>query len=190
MKSLAPIQAQLDLINLQLIQHPIFFRGAGVPVDDPGYVEEASQLESLSQKLAILVRELNHRMHFLSVQEQDIWKVPRDQRYSRTQSIDQQQESTRDLLRTAAEVQKHLEDMIRESGLLTAGEVAKGVGEIITNLYEQSHHIEVTGLSTPVYKPLVPGQFNASPEAATIAAFVALRAWIWLRRRRTSTAAA
>lgn len=184
MTSLAPIQAQLELINLQLIQHPGFFRGAGVPVDDPAYVEEASQLENLKQKLAILVRELKNRTHFLSAQEQALWRVPRDQRHSRADSIDQQQENTRDLLRAAAEIQERLENMIRTSGLLTPGELAKGIGETITQLYDQSHHVEVTGLLPPVYKPLEAGQFNASPEAATIAVFVALQALIWLRKRK------
>jgi hypothetical protein len=181
---LAPIQAQLELINLQLIQHPGFFRGAGVPIDDPAYVEEANQLENLKQKLAILVRELKNRTHFLVAQEHALWRVPRDQRYSQTHSIDQQQENTRDLLRAAAEIQQRLEDMIRTSGLLTSGELAKGIGETITQLYEQSHHVEVTGLSPPVYKPLDAGMFNASPEAATIAVFVALEALIWLRKRK------
>jgi hypothetical protein len=189
MQSLAPIQAQLNLINLQLIQQPVFSRGAGLPVDDPGYTEETRQLEQIGQRLAILIRELKNRTHFLLAQERGLWNVPRDQRYSQKNSIDQRREDTGVLLRTAAEVQKRLEDLIRKSGLLSSGEVAKGLGEIITKLYEQSHHVEVTGLSTPEYKPLLPGQLNASPEAATIAVFVALQALLRLRKRKASTTA-
>jgi len=160
-----------------------------VPVDDPAHPEEARRLEALCQRLGILIRELKSRQHLLSAQQQILWTMARDRRYPRSASLDQRQKNVGDLLQTAAEVQKILEGLIRNSGLLSEGEIAKGIGETITQLFEQSHH---PGISVPgsAYIPLAPGQFNATPEAATLAVFIALHAWLRLRRRSIKSTAA
>jgi hypothetical protein len=190
MNSLAPIRTQLEFIKQNLIQHPIFVRGTGVAVDDPAYAEETRQLDNLRQRLGIQIRELSNRQHLLTAQEQAVWKVSREQRYAAGSSLDQQQASVRELLRIAAEIQRLLEDLIKKSGLLKSGEVACGIGELITRVFEQCHGSEVMlSGSHAVYTALGPGQFNASPEAATIAVFVALQAWISIRRRKVSALA-
>jgi hypothetical protein len=190
LNSLSPVRLQLDLIKQRLIQHPIFVRGAGIAVDDPGYAEETRQLDLLRDTLSIQIRELKNRLHLLSAQEQALPKVARERRYSASASISQQDTSVRELLRTAAEIQSLIEDLIKKSGLLTSGDVACGIGELINRLYEQYHHGEIALPGTgPAYQSLLPGQFNASPEAATIAVFIALQAWISLRRRKAAAVA-
>jgi hypothetical protein len=190
MSSVTTIRAHLDLIRQNLLQHPIFTRGAGVPVDDPAYKEETRRLYELSQKLEILVRELKNRRHLLSAQEQALSKIPREQRYSPKSLISDQQRSVDELLRTSAQAQKQIEDLIRKSGLLTAGELDKGVGELIGQLFNQSGDGGTLLPSPhPAYKHLLPGQFNESPEAAAMAVLVGLRVLIHLCKR-TNTAAA
>jgi hypothetical protein len=189
MCSVTAIKAHLDLIRQNLLQHPVFVRGAGVPIDDPAYTEETRRLYELDQKLEILIRELKSHRHLLSAQEQALWKTPREQRYSPKSSISDQQRGVQELLRTAADIQKLLEGFIRRSGLLTAGELDKGVGELIGQLFNQSGTAATLLPSPrPMYKPLVPGQFNESPEAAAIAVVVALRVFIHLYRRKSAAA--
>jgi hypothetical protein len=188
--SFASLTAQLEFIRQELIRHPVFVRGAGVAVDDPSYVEETRQLDSARQRLGILIRDLNTRKHSLSVQERSLWSVPRDRRFSHNSSIGDQQKNMDQLLSTATELQRLLEDLIKKSGLLKSGEMACGIGEMISKLFAQSHSQELLSIAgPPVYKPATPGQFNASPEAATVAVFIALQAYTSLRKRRKSTAA-
>ena len=190
MNHLASIRAQLEILRQRLMRHPVFVRGTGSPVDDPAHNEETHLLDSVRQSLGILIRDLNNHKHLLSAQEQAVWRTPRDSRFSRTSSIGDQQRNLDELLRIAADVQRLLEDLIRKSGLLSTGEVACGIGETISRLFAQSHNHDVLiPAGRPAYKPLAPGQFNASPEAATIAVFVALQAYTSLRRRRGSSAA-
>ena len=190
MINLASFTAQLEFIRQELIRHPVFVRGAGVPVDDPGYVEETRQLDSARQRLGILIRDLNNRKHSLSVQERSLWTVPRDRRFPQNSSIADQQKNVDQLLSTAAELQRLLEDLIKKSGLLKSGEMACGIGEMISKLFAQSHSRELLStIGPPVYQPATPGQFNASPEAATIAVFIALQAYTSLRKRKESAAA-
>jgi hypothetical protein len=190
MSSVTAMRAHLELIQQNLLHHPIFFRNAGVPADDPAYAEETRRLFELSQRLEILIRELKNRQNLLSVQEQALWNAPREQRYSPKASISNQQRGVVELLRTAAEVQKTTEDFIRKSGLLTAGELDKGIGELIGQLFNQSGDTgTILPSPHPTYKHLMPGQFNESPEAAAIAVMVALRVLIQVRKRIKNVAA-
>jgi len=64
------------------------------------------------------------------------------------------------------------------------------MGELITKIYEQFHHSEVAEPGPlPAYDPLLPGHYNVTTEAATIAVYVALRAWIQLRKRKQAAVA-
>jgi hypothetical protein len=189
MNSMTAMKAHLDIIKQNLLQNPISFRGAGLPIDDPAHTEETRRLYELNQRLEILVRELKNRRHLLSAQEQAVRKTPREQRYSPKSSILNQQQSVEELLRTAAHVQKLVEDLIRRSGLLTEGELDKGVGELIGQLFSQSGGSGTLLPSPhPTYKHLMPGQFNESPEAAAMAVVVALRVLIHLYRRKSAAA--
>ena len=184
MSDLSAINAQLQLIKARLIRNPVLIRGTGVLVDDPAFVEETQELNQLRQSLGILIRELRNDQHLLSARENALWKVPRTQRYPQSSSIAQQQVGLQRLLLTSAEIQKLLEDLMRKSGLLSSGELACGIGEMISKLCEQAHHAEVAMPGHRVYKPLTTGQFNASPEAAAIAVWMALHAWASVTKKR------
>jgi hypothetical protein len=185
--NLAAIRTQIDHVRRTLLTLPVFVRGTGVPVDDPAFGEDTSQLERIKQTLEICLRELKNNRHLLDVQRQALSNLPREARYPRASSINQQQKDADDLLRTAADVQKQIEDLIRDSGLISKGELAKGLSEFISKFYAESPHPGIAAPGAlPIYTSLPPGHFNTTPEAATVAIFVALDVLTRLLKRRES----
>jgi hypothetical protein len=177
--------ALLD-IRRRLLQHPVFVRGRGVSVDDPAYPTEIRDLDRLSERLALILRELRNQGHLLRAREQNLWNVPRDRRWVAASSIRQQNTELAKVLELASEIQRLLEDLIRKSGLIGQGDAAANIGELIGKLYQQSHSSALVGDQGghgPVYLPYQAGQFQASPEAATILVFIALRAFTYLFKR-------
>jgi hypothetical protein len=172
-------------IRGRLIEHPVFGRGTGVPVDDPGQVRELEELDRLSLQLSLVLRELKSKSHLLGVREQNLWNVPRSDRYRAATSIQGQQNELNEVLKLAIEVQKLLEDLIRKSGLIGEGELSQGVGEFIEKMYHQAHsHGEVQNMPDGLaYISPSKGEYAGSVEGVTIFVFVALRALIYMGKR-------
>jgi hypothetical protein len=190
MSTLNDLTNQLTRIQQRIVAHPVFGRGTGLPVDNPGYVREADELERMSAELDIVIRNTSSHLHLLSANQQGLWNVPRERRYSAAASIHQQQLDADRLMRTANDVRKLLNDLMRRSGRVSDGDIADKVGEFIKHWHETHSH--QTGHSEPVpHAPayLPPGHFQASPEAATIAVYAALRALAYFLRKRKDRAA-
>ena len=88
-------------------------------------MEETKALEKLAGRLRLLIRELTNRSELLSMQKRALWTISRDHRYSHSASINQQREDVRALLQAAAAVQKLLEELIRNSGVLVKARLRK-----------------------------------------------------------------
>ena len=161
-----------------------------MPVDDPGYATEMQALDRLGHRLELLMRELNSKQHQLDARERNLWNIPRDQRYGPAASVAQQQAEVNELIRAASELRKLLEDLIQRSGLISQGDVVSGIGELIKRVYEQAHEHHEGIPSSPSYIPTSPGQFQASPDAALITVFVAMRALqlLWKKKKGESSA--
>ena len=177
--TLGELKMALIQIKGKLIQHPVFSRGAGLPVDDPGSTTEIEELNRLGVRLSIIVRELRNKSASLTGREAGLWGMKPDQRYLAKASIRGQQAELQEVLRLAAEIQKLLDDLIRKNGLLEEGEIAKGVSEFLEHVYHDAHHhTEVH--SNPSQLSYIPapaaGHFAGSLEGLTIWIFVALRA--------------
>jgi hypothetical protein len=190
--TLNTITVHLLKIRQALVGHPVFARGSGVPVDDPAYVREADELERLSDSLDLLVRNIRNHQHLLSARERGLWNIPRDQRYGPASSIAQQHAEVQRLLVTANELRRLLDDLLRRNAKISEGDIADKVGEFIKQWYERAHVSHQASLvghnpGTPSYLP--PGQFEASPEAATIAVYAALRALAYFMKKRKARAA-
>jgi hypothetical protein len=172
-------------IRGRLIEHPVFSRGTGVPVDDPGHVRELEELDRLSLQLSLALRELKSKSHLLGVREQNLWNVPRADRYRAAASVQDQQSEVSDVLKLARELQTLLEDMVRRSGLVGEGEASQNIGELIEKLYHQAHtHGEAQSMPDWLaYTSPTKGEFAGSVEGVTIFVFVAMRALIYLAKR-------
>ena len=183
--TLSDLRMLLFRIRGRLIEHPVFSHGTGVPVDDPGYARELEELERLSLQLSLIMRELKNKSNLLSVREQNLWNVPRPDRYRAASSIQSQQSDVNDVLKLAREVQALLEDIMRRSGLIGEGELSQGIGEFIEKMYHQAHvHGETQGMPDGLaYMPANKGEFGGSVEGVTIFVFVALRAFVYLAKR-------
>lgn len=192
MSSLSDVSANLLQIRQAILMHPVFTRGTGVTVDDPAYAREADQLERMSERLDILIRNVSNHQHLLSAREQGLWNVPRDRRYGAASAIAQQQADTQRVMQTAADLRTLLDQLMRRNGLVSDGDIADKVGEFIQQWHERAHSSHHTGHAGPhpggpAYLP--PGEFQATPEAATIAVYAALRALAYFLKRRKGRAA-
>ena len=192
MSTLNTIAAHLFKIRQTLVSHPVFVRGTGVAVDDSAYVRVAEELDRLSDALDLLIRNVRNHQNLLSVREQGLWNVPRDRRYAAASSIGQQQADAQRVMQTANELRKLLDDLLRRNGTVSEGDIADKVGEFIKQWHERahaSHHSTEVGHNPGAPSYLPPGQFQASPEAATIAVYAALRALAYFMKKRTGKAA-
>ncbi len=192
MSTLNTITAHLLKIRQALVGHPVFARGSGVAVDDPAYAREAEELDRMSDSLDLLIRNLRNHQHLLSAREQGLWNVPRDRRYAAASSIAQQQADVQRLIQAANELRRLLDDLLRRNGTVSEGDIADKVGEFIKQWYERAHasqHSTEVGHNPGAPSCLPPGQFQASPEAATIAVYAALRALAYFMKKRKGRAA-
>lgn len=194
MSTLNDITIQLIHIKQAIVEHPVFTRGSGVPVDDPAYAREAEELERMSERLNILIRNVRNHLHLQSAKEQGLWNVPRDLRYGAATAVGQQQAEAQRLLQAALDLRRLLDALMRRNGLVSEGEIAEKVGEFIKEWHEKWHssphatHAGAPGVPSYV-PPLSPGHFQASPEAATIAVYAALKALAYFLKRKKGQAA-
>jgi hypothetical protein len=192
MSTLNTITAHLFKIRQTLVSHPVFARGSGVAVDDPANVREAEELERLSDSLDLLLRNLRNHQPLLSAREQGLWNIPRDRRYAAASSVGQEQADVQRLMQAANELRRLLDDLLRRNGTVSEGDVADKVGEFVKQWYERAHasqHSTEVGHNPGAPSYLPPGQFQASPEAATIAVYAALRALAYFMKRKKGKAA-
>ena len=184
MATLSDLKLLLYRLRGHLIEHPVFSRGTGVPVDDPTYAREIAELDQLSLQLSLILRELKNKSHLLGVQEQNLWNVPRSDRYRAAASVQSQQAELYEVLKLAKELQALLEDLIKRSGLIGEGELSQGIGEFIEKMYHQAHaHGETQSMPDGLaYVPASKSELGGSVEAVTIFVFVALRALLYMRK--------
>lgn len=191
MSTMYNITTHLIRIKAKLTEHPVFVRGRGVPVDDPGYAREAEELDRLSDQLKLQIRNLSNHMHLLSAQEQGLWNLPRERRFGAAAAISQQQAEADRLMQTALDLRRLLDDLLRRNGLVSDGEIAAKIGEYSEEMHRLGHSIHQAGqphAGGPAYLP-VSAQYGLSPEMATIAAYAALRALSYFLRGRKGKAA-
>jgi len=172
-------------IREQLVAHPVFTRGTGVPVDDSARVSELEELDRLSLQLSLVSRELKSKSNLLGVREQNLWSVPQNDRFRAAASVHSQQAEVAEVVKLAGEIKCLLEDLLRKSGLIGEGELAHGVGELIEKLYHEAHaHGEVQNMPDGLsYTAPSKGEFGGTVEGVTILVFVALRALVYAAKR-------
>ncbi|HEU5339646.1 hypothetical protein [Edaphobacter sp.] len=186
MATLPELKMLLYRIQGELMKQPVFVRGKGVPVDDPSHSREMEELERLSLRLSLVLRELKSSANLLAAQRQGLWNVPRPERFGAAAAIRSRQMETDEVLRLAREIQELLEELIRRNGQIEEGELAKGIGELIEKLYHQAHvHGETQQIPDGLaYMPAARGEYAGSVEGVTLFVFVALRAWLRLMKQR------
>jgi len=185
MAGISELRMLLCRIREHLIAHPVFTRGTGLPVEDPSRDRELEELDRLSLQLSLVWRELKNRSNLLAVREQNLWNVARKDRFRAAASIRSHQAEVADLLTLARQVQSLLEDLLRKSGLISEGELAKGIGEFIEKLYHAAHaHGEVQNMPYGLaYTSPAQGELGGTVEGVTILVFVALRALVYAAKR-------
>ncbi|MGB9105114.1 MAG: hypothetical protein WCC59_10165 [Terriglobales bacterium] len=154
-------------IKHRLIQHPVFILGAGVPIDDPAFVRCTDELDHLSQRLDLLLRELRTREHLLRARERNLWNVPRESRYAPASSVRQQQASVRDLSKEAVEIRKLLDDLLMRSVNVSEGDAADKIGGAVKEWFHsrEGQSFAAHTSTTPgglAYMPYFAGQLQAS----------------------------
>lgn len=188
MASTSQLRLVLYRIRGKLIEHPVFARQSGVPVDDSARSKELEELDDLATQLRLVLRELHNRSNLLTARRQGLWNIDPQDRFRARDSIRGQADELDDVLALASEVQELLEDLIRKSGLISEGEIAKGIGELIEKLYHEAHaQGEVHGVpDTLSYTSPGPSHFAGSVEGVGLLVFVALRAYIYASKRKKS----
>jgi hypothetical protein len=181
MSKLADIQRLLLHIRLKLSEH---LMDAGMTIDDAEFPSKIEDLNRITQMLAFSIRELKSARHAANAREQNLWNIPRDKRYAPAAAVAGQQREIGNLMREAAETQAVAEKLL---GRIYRGSEMEGV-HTVAELLEKftEHDTSVAELSVPnhpAYVPASQAHLHASPEAAVVMAYVALRGLVigWKR---------
>ncbi len=115
MSKLADIRTLLLRLRLKLVADS---GATGLTVGDPEFTRKIEELNRMSHTLGLAVRELKSAHHVTAAREQNLWNIPRDNRYGPTASVAGQQRDINELISEAAEIQRLVEKLI---GRICAG---------------------------------------------------------------------
>jgi hypothetical protein len=185
MASLQALRMVLYRIRARLVEHPVFTRQTGVPVNDPSYNTEREELEKLKDQLGLALRELNNRSNLLEVCNRNLWNVPQKERFRARASLRSHTEETDEVLALAREVRDLLEDLMQKSGRINQGELADGIGQFVEKLHHEGHtHSEIPGNHGRSYTRVQSNEHAGSVEGVTILVFALLQAWLHVSKRK------
>jgi hypothetical protein len=181
MSKLSDIRNILVKLNLQLIP---LCGDKGLTVDDPEYTRKLDELGRINETLRLCIRDLNSARHGLAAQQQGLWKIPFDKRFAAAASTADRLREANELIRLAGEIQRLAEDIL---GRICSGNEMEGfhtIAELIGH---------ATGHEGATEQPDIPGggpayvphnqTMHASPEAAVIMAYVAIRGLVLIGQK-------
>jgi hypothetical protein len=183
MSRLADIGRLLLHLRLRLIEE---CGDQGLTVDDPEFPGKIEELHLMSEVLRISTRDLKSSLHAANAREQRLRDIPRENRFGPAASVKDEKRVINELMREAAEIQRLVEGLI---GRIYSGNEMEGVHSIAELIEKMTGHEPVTEQvagSGLAYVPAAQAHFHASPEAAVIMAYVALRGLVLVAKKITN----
>lgn len=153
MANLTAMLRQLSVIRSTLVQMPVF--STGRPDSEGDTKKQAAQLDNISQQLQLILRDLKSSDHLAQLQVDKLMKVPLDQRWSATHSVEQRKRDVADAISEAQKLADLVKDLLRRNGLISPIQAAKKTMDLIEDLEKHlpSHTKAITHQpsQTPVY---------------------------------------
>jgi hypothetical protein len=182
MANLTAMRRQLAVIHSTLGQMPAFSMGR--PDSDEDAKKQATQLDNIGQQLQLVLRDLKSRDQLAQLQVDTLRKVPIDQRWSMTHSVEQKQRDVVDITSEAQKLADLVKDLLRRNGLISPIQAAKKTMELIEDLEKHLPSHTKTITHQPSQRPVYTGpEAGAGPlQAESLVPlitliYVAVRYW-------------
>ena len=133
MADLYMIATRLQLMQSQLSPFmQAFFKGA--PEDVPERNLRLSELERMADNLKLIVRDLQSEQNRVQMMQRNLGNVPRDNRWSANQSLDQQNKNLQNVKKEAEGLAEAIRQLMDKNGFLSPIQATMKFQELLENL--------------------------------------------------------
>ncbi len=176
------VRMNLFQVRSKLTSHPVFLKNSGVGADDPRYASGIEELDSLRQRLLLLIRDLTSTQNRLALQQRNIPSSVRgEDRRAMQWGLGQQRSEADDLMRQALDLQQLLEELIRKNGTLPLNDAVENLSQMIGSTYANLTTGQQDALiGQPWLDHISQPHMEVSPENAILGVYVMLRVLIYL----------
>jgi hypothetical protein len=172
MANLVAMRRQLMAFRTALIQMPVF--SSGRPDSDEKADRQTAQLENIGLQLQLILRDLINSENLARVQHGNLRKVPLDQRWSATQSVEQRIREVAEAVAEAQNLADQVKDLLQRNGIITPIQAAKKTMDLIEDLEKHlpGHTQAVT--SQPTNMPIYTSSETGPPQVESLVPLVTL----------------
>ena len=166
--------------NLQQIRQQIWplmdalYKGAPEEVNERN--RRLNELDRIAKRLAIMIRDINSAQHLQDARASGLYNVPRDARYSASQSIQQQQNDLAALRKQAEDFASVVKELLDKNGLLSPAQRAMKINDLVENVtkaLENQHALSELGMPNG---PII----RAPHESASVTGLAPILIFIYL----------
>jgi hypothetical protein len=133
MVELSMVTTRLQLMQQQL--HPMmnaFFQGAPEDVEERN--RRLAELERMGENVRIIVRDIRSEQNRLEVAQRNMGGLPRDNRWSANQSLNQRQQDLQNAVMQAQGLAESIRQLMDKNGFLSKPQMAMKLMDLIENM--------------------------------------------------------
>jgi DNA repair ATPase RecN len=133
MVELNAVATGLQLIRQRLVPLlDVFLKGAPSEVDERDV--RLAELERMGDQLKLIVRDIQSEQNRLQMMQRNVGNVPRDNRWSANQSLDQQQKNLQNAKKQAEDLAEAVRQLMDKNGFLSPIQASMKLQDLVENL--------------------------------------------------------
>ena len=143
MPELSVLKTRLQLMRLQLTPlMDALFQGA--PEEESERNRRLDELNAVSDSLRIMVRDIQNEQRLLEARRSGLVNMPRDNRWSAAQSIQQRQSDLSSLRKEAEDLAVVVRTLLEKNGFLSPIQAGMKLNELFENFMQAAENIHAT----------------------------------------------
>ncbi len=99
-----------------------------------------SELERMANDLKLIVRDIQSEQNRLQMMQRNLGNVPRENRWSANQSLDQQQKNLQNARKQAEDLAEAIRQLMEKNGFLLPVQATMKLQELVENLEKTAEH--------------------------------------------------
>ena len=127
------VATRFQLMQKQLLpMMDALFKGA--PEEAPERNLRLAELERMGDNLKLIVRDIQSEQNRLQMMQRNLGNIPRDNRWSANQSLDQQQKNLQNARKQAEDLAEAIRQLMNKNGFLSPIQATMKLQELVENL--------------------------------------------------------
>jgi hypothetical protein len=129
----------------------------------------AAELEQINNNLRIIVRDIRSEQNRLEAAQRSLGNVPRDNRWSANQSIDQQKKNLQDARKQAEGLAEAIRQLMEKNGFLTPVQMSMKLMDLVENIEKSADHAQaIHQIMSELGVPLISMQKAEAPSISAL----------------------